>query len=118
MSNKGLEVLKGTLDMLVLRILQHGPSHGYGITRQLRELTANALRIDEGSMYPALYRMQKRGWIEADWALTETGRRAKVYSLTDSGRTHLEAEQSYWAQFSEAVARVMEPGSEAPAGGS
>jgi PadR family transcriptional regulator PadR len=104
-----LEVLKGTLDMMVLKILEEEPRHGYGITRRLQALTEDALQLDEGSMYPALYRMQKRGLIEAEWFRTDNNRRAKVYSLTRAGRARLEEEATYWGRFSEAVAKVMAP---------
>jgi len=113
MPGEAIEVLKGTLDMMVLKILVEKPQHGYGITRRLQALTEDALQVDEGSMYPALYRMQKRGLIEADWFLTDNGRRAKIYSLTRLGRDELAKEAAYWEQFSQAVSRVMSPGSEA-----
>jgi transcriptional regulator len=102
-----IEVLKGTLDMMVLKILDEGPQHGYGITRRLQALTDNALQVDEGSMYPALYRMQKRRWIDAEWFVTENCRRAKIYRLTPTGREQLARETAYWDDFKEAVAKVM-----------
>ena len=109
MTSPPIEVLKGTLDMMVLKILDEGPQHGYGITRRLQALTDHALQVDEGSMYPALYRMQKRRWIEAEWFLTENGRRAKVYRLTPAGREQLAREAAYWDDFKNAVAKVMAP---------
>ena len=109
MPSPPLEILKGTLDMMVLKILRDGPQHGYGITRRLQSLTDDALQVDEGSMYPALYRMQKRGWIDATWLLTENGRRAKLYSLTSAGREPLARETAYWDEFRKAVAKVMAP---------
>lgn len=105
---ESLEILKGTLDLLVLRILSEGPSHGYAVIRRLEELTDQALSIEEGSMYPALYRMQKRGWIFSEWRRTEEGRRAKVYELTDEGRRRLAEEATYWTRFSRAVENVLE----------
>lgn len=102
-----LEVLKGTLDMMVLKILEEEPQHGYGITRRLQALTEDALQVEEGSMYPALYRMQQRGLIEAEWFLTDKSRRAKIYSLTPAGRDQLSKETAYWERFSEAVGKVM-----------
>ena len=109
MPSDGLEVLKGTLDMMVLKILEEEPQHGYGITRRLQTLTEDALQVDEGSMYPALYRMQKRGLIEADWFVTDNRRRARIYALTRAGRDQLKRESVYWERFSEAVAKVMLP---------
>ncbi len=109
MPSDALEVLKGTLDMLVLKILEEEAQHGYGITRRLQALTDDALQVDEGSMYPALYRMQKRGLIDAEWFLTANSRRAKIYSLTRAGRDQLAEEAAYWERFSEAVAKVMAP---------
>lgn len=113
MPSDAIEVLKGTLDMMVLKILNEEPQHGYGITRRLQALTDDALQVDEGSMYPALYRMQKRGLIEAEWFLTHSNRRAKIYSLTRDGRDQLRREAAYWERFSEAVSRVMAPAPEA-----
>lgn len=113
MPSDAIEVLKGTLDMMVLKILNEEPQHGYGITRRLQALTDDALQVDEGSMYPALYRMQKRGLIEAEWFLTHSNRRAKIYSLTRYGRDQLRREAAYWERFSEAVSRVMAPAPEA-----
>ncbi len=113
MPSDALEVLKGTLDMLVLKILEEEPQHGYGITRRLQALTDDALQVDEGSMYPALYRMQKRGLIEAEWFLTDSNRRAKIYRLTEDGRDRLKKEAAYWGRFSEAVSQVMAPAPEA-----
>lgn len=109
MSRDAIEVLKGTLDMLVLKILEDEPQHGYGITRRLQLLTDDALQVDEGSMYPALYRLHKRGLVEAEWFLTDGNRRAKIYSLTPAGRTQLCKEAAYWHRFSEAVGKVISP---------
>lgn len=106
--------LQGTLDVLVLKTLSWGPMHGYGIAGWIEERTADALRIEEGSLYPALHRMERKGWIAADWQVTENGRRAKFYRLTDAGRQQLRADASEWARFAEGVARVLQ-GTEAPA---
>ena len=113
MPSDAIEVLKGTLDMMVLKILESDPHHGYGITRRLQALTDGALQVDEGSMYPALYRMQKRGLIDAEWFLTDSNRRAKIYSLTGAGRDQLKKETAYWDRFTEAVSKVMAPEQEA-----
>ena len=107
MPDESLEVLKGTLDMLVLQVLAAEPAHGYAVTRRLEALTDGSLSIDEGSMYPALYRMQKRGWITSQWRRSDRGRRAKVYELTEEGHRQLDREARYWHAFSEAVGQVM-----------
>jgi transcriptional regulator len=100
-------LLQGTLDLLVLKTLSWGPRHGYGIARWLEETTDDALQIEEGSLYPALYRMERRGWIEAAWGTSELGRRIKVYSLTARGRAQLRTESAQWAHFTAAVAKVL-----------
>lgn len=102
------ELLPGTLDMLVLRVLSRGELHGWGITSRLEQLSRSALQVDEGSLYPALYRMEAKGWIEADWRLTENNRRAKYYALTRTGRKQLEKEQAIWARTSSIINLVME----------
>lgn len=110
MGEDSIEILKGTLDMLVLRTLHDGGAmHGWAITRRLDELSGSAFQIDEGSMYPALYRMQKRGWVRSEWRQTENNRRARFYEITPAGCRHLEREASNWARYTRAVARVMEP---------
>ena len=112
------ELLRGTLDVLVLKTLSWGPRHGYAIARWLEQQTDDALAIGEGSLYPALYRMEARGWIEAGWGTSELGRRAKVYSLTAEGRRALEQQTAQWESFTRSVARVLLPGgSAAPAAG-
>ena len=104
-----IQVLKGTLDMMVLRVLVEEPRHGYGITRRLQEISDDAFQVDEGSMYPALYRMEERGLIEAEWFRTDNNRRARVYRLTDAGRARLADETARWARFSDVVSKVMAP---------
>ena len=103
-----MDLLRGTLDLLVLRTLRGGPSHGYAIAKTILAATDEVLNVEEGSMYPALYRMEKRGWIVADWGVTDTKRRAKFYRLTPAGRTQLDAESSSWSDFSTAVGKVLE----------
>ena len=103
------DLLRGALEMLILRTIEAGPLHGYAITESILEASEEVLDIDEGSMYPALYRMQERGWIEAEWGRSENNRRAKFYALTDEGRRQLETAAQRWLRFSEAVERVMEP---------
>ena len=100
-------LLQGTLDMLVLQTLRSGPRHGYAIARWLEEATQDALQIEEGSLYPALYRMEQKGWIQPEWGTSELGKRVKLYSLTPSGRRQLRAEASQWANFVAAVSAVM-----------
>jgi transcriptional regulator len=100
-------LLQGTLDLLILKTLTWGPRHGYAIARWLEDTTDDALRIEEGSLYPALYRMEKRGWIEAEWGTSEIGKRIKLYSLTRDGRAQLKTESAEWKNFTTAVAKVM-----------
>jgi PadR family transcriptional regulator PadR len=99
--------LHGTLDMLVLKVLAPGPQHGYGIATRLEQLSAAVLRVEEGSLYPALYRMEERGWITSEWAVTENKRRARFYRLTRTGRGQLEAETESWARLTAAVQGVL-----------
>ena len=101
--------LHGTLDALVLRTLASGPRHGYAIVRWLREQSADAIRIEEGSLYPALYRMERDGWIEAEWGTSEIGRKAKIYKLTAKGRRQLRAETEQFATFVAAVSPILLP---------
>jgi transcriptional regulator len=101
-------LLQGTLDLLVLRTLSWGPRHGYAIARWLEETTGDLLKIEEGSLYPALYRMQQRRWISAEWGASEQGRRIKLYALTTRGRAQLRAETDEWARCVVAVTRVLE----------
>lgn len=102
------DLMKGTLDMMVLRVLSRGELHGWGITQRLEQLSSKALQVDEGSLYPALYRMEDKGWIEAEWKMTERGRRAKFYSLTKSGKKQLDAEMESWARMTGIIAQVMQ----------
>lgn len=101
--------LHGTLDALVLKTLTFGPRHGYAIVRWLKEQTMDALEVEEGSLYPALYRMERDGLIEAKWGMSELGRRAKFYSITDTGRRQLRAETTEFAQFVRVVAPLLLP---------
>jgi PadR family transcriptional regulator, regulatory protein PadR len=101
------ELLPGTLDLLVLRVLSRGELHGWGITQKLEQLSRSALQVDEGSLYPALYRMEAKGWIEAEWKMTENSRRAKYYTLTRAGRKQLETEQKLWDRTSAVMAMVL-----------
>jgi PadR family transcriptional regulator PadR len=99
--------LQGTLDVLLLKTLTWGPLHGYAIARWIERVTDDALRIEEGSLYPALHRLERHGWVTSDWGLTDTGRRAKFYRLSAQGRAQLRAEQSSWERFADAVGKVL-----------
>jgi len=103
------ELLHGTLDALVLKTLSRGPRHGYGIARWLEEASDEMVVVEEGSLYPALYRLERRGLVEADWGTSELGRKAKFYRLTTQGRRHLAAETAQWASFAAAVSKVLLP---------
>jgi transcriptional regulator len=98
---------QGTLDLLVMKALSLAPRHGYAIARVIEDVTDDALRIEEGSLYPALYRMEDRGWIQAAWGKSEIGQRIKVYSLTTRGRKELRAATARWDQFSTAVGKLL-----------
>ena len=102
-------LLRGTLDVMVLKSLASGRRHGYAIARWLEETAGEALRIEDGSLYPALYRMEKRGWIEAEWDISELNRKAKFYRLTPDGQHQLQFETERWLAFSSAVTRVLVP---------
>ena len=104
-----MEILKGTLDILILQALKRAPNHGYGISRWLREESSQAFQVEEGALYPALRRMEKRGVIAGDWHTTKTGREAKYYTLTRAGERELEAAQAGWERYVTAMARVLSP---------
>ena len=99
--------LHGTLDALILKTLSWGPRHGYAITRWLRETSADALHVEEGSLYPALYRLERQGFVEAEWGVSEVGRRARVYRLTPAGRRQLQAELEGFRRFVAAVSPIL-----------
>jgi PadR family transcriptional regulator PadR len=100
-------LLQGTLDLLVLRVLVAGPQHGYAISRRLAELSEDWLSVDEGSLYPCLYRMEKKGWIRSEAGRSENNRKARFYTLTDAGVQQLEVEQEGWQQLQRAVGRIL-----------
>jgi PadR family transcriptional regulator len=104
-----LELLQGTLDMLILRTLQWGPQHGHGIGQAIRTQSDELLKVETGSLYPALHRLVKRGWLEADWGVSEANQRAKYYRLTPAGKAQLVREQNRWAQLVHAIGRIMNP---------
>jgi PadR family transcriptional regulator PadR len=101
------DLLQGTLDMLILKIVTLGPIHGYGIAQRIRQISKEVLQVQQGSLYPALHRLEKRGWLSAEWGEAETGREAKFYSLTKLGRKQLEAETANWDRLSDAVAMIL-----------
>jgi PadR family transcriptional regulator PadR len=100
-------LLHGALDALILKTLEGGPRHGYAIARFIEDTTADAVIVEEGSLYPALYRMERRGWVEAEWGTSELGRRAKLYSLTRAGRVQLAAELATWRRFAAGVSKIL-----------
>jgi transcriptional regulator len=101
------DLLQGTLDLLILRTLLFGPMHGHGIAHSIEGATEDVLKIDHGSLYPALHRLTRRGWITSEWGVSENNRRAKFYRLTASGRKQLTIETTKWEKLSEAIARVL-----------
>jgi PadR family transcriptional regulator PadR len=105
-----IEVLRGTLDLMILQALRGGPAHGYGITRWIRAQSEDVLQIDDGALYPALHRLVERGWISAEWGVSENNRRARYYKLTAEGRAQLRRELKTWARFSEALWKVVRAG--------
>ena len=107
MASDKSDLLQGTLDMLVLKIVALEPVHGYGIAQRIQQISKEVLQVQQGSLYPALHRLDKRGWLKADWRESETGREAKFYSLTRVGRKQLEAETENWDRLAGAVALIM-----------
>ena len=107
MSAPKMEMIKGTLDILILKSLSWGSMHGYGVIRWIRETTNDALQVEEGALYPALHRMEERGWLEAEWGVSENNRRAKYYALTDLGRKQLQIGSSRWTTFADSVAKIL-----------
>jgi transcriptional regulator len=101
------DLLPGTLDLLILRTLRTGPMHGWAISERIQQLSQDVLQVNQGSLYPALHRLEHRNWIAADWAVSELGRRAKYYTLTAAGRRQLAVETGEWERMSDAIARVM-----------
>lgn len=105
--DKKLDLLQGTLDMLILKTLELGPRHGYSIAERIEQVSNDILLVEEGSLYPALHRLAKRGWIAAEWGVSDNNRKAKFYSLTRAGRNQLRSEATDWDRLSEAISRVM-----------
>jgi transcriptional regulator len=102
-------MLQGTLDLLILRTLRSGPAHGHAIAKHIQQTSEDLLQVETGSLYPALHRLEAKGWVDATWDLSDKGKRAKYYSLTASGRKQLASEQSKWHAFSRAVALILSP---------
>lgn len=105
--NEDLDLLQGTLDMLILKSLSLGEMHGFGISVRIQQLSDDALQVQQGSLYPALRRLEYRGWVKADWGVSDNNRKARFYSLTRTGRAQLEKESASWDRLSKAVAAVM-----------
>jgi transcriptional regulator len=104
-----IELLQGTLDLLILQTLQWGPQHGYGISQAIRANSGEVLRVDTGSLYPALHRLERQKWIAAEWELSENRQRVRVYHLTRKGKNQLLAERSRWEQLQDAIAGILSP---------
>ena len=102
-----LDLLQGTLDLLILKALALGPQHGWGISQRIQQMSREVLQVNQGSLYPALHRLEHQGWVEAEWAVSELGRRAKYYRLTTTGRRQLAVETGEWERMSAAIGRVM-----------
>lgn len=114
MGGRSEDLIQGTLDMLILKTLTIGRMHGYAIVQRIQQVSKDVLQIEEGSLYPALHRMEQRGLVASEWGVSENKRKARYYTLTPAGRRQLEVEVSLWTKLSEATARVLDP---APEGG-
>ena len=108
MGDTSLELLQGTLDVLMLKALSWGPQHGYGVAELIRMRSGEALNVEEGALYPALHRLERRGWLESEWGVSENNRRAKYYRLTGAGRAQLRASTQNWLAYADAVTRVLQ----------
>jgi len=104
------DVLQGTLDLLILKSLSLGPMHGWGVSQRIQQISEDALRVNQGSLYPALYRLEQKDWVRAEWGTSDNNRRAKFYRLTPAGRRQLEAEERMWRRFSRGVELVLAAG--------
>lgn len=109
-----IELLQGTLDLLILQTLQWGRQHGYGISQAIRSSSSEVLQVDTGSLYPALHRLERQGWIAAEWRTSDNNQRVRLYTLTAAGRRQLASERSRWAQLKDAIDAVLSPGRPAP----
>ena len=107
MGKNSVDLLQGTLDMLILKAVSLGPLHGYGVLQRIQQISKDALQVPQGSLYPALYRLQHRGWITSDWGESENNRKARYYTLTGAGRKQLRLEAQQWSRLTDAIANVM-----------
>jgi PadR family transcriptional regulator PadR len=107
MTTSKADLLQGTLDMLVLKVVGRGPLHGYAIAREIRRISNDVLQVQQGSLYPALHKLEKKQWLKSEWRATDTGREAKYYSLTAKGRQQLEAERDNWNRLAEAIGLIL-----------
>lgn len=107
MTHTNVDVLQGTLDMLILKALSNGPMHGWGISQRIQEVSRDALRVNQGSLYPALHRLEQKDWIRAEWGASANNRRAKFYRLSPAGRKQLQVEERAWRRFSQGVELVL-----------
>ena len=110
MTDHQADLLQGTLDLLILKTLALGPHHGWGVSQRIQQMSKEVLQVNQGSLYPALHRLEHRGWIAAEWGTSENNRKAKFYALTRRGRAQLESEEAQWRRFSEAVEWILETG--------
>ena len=108
MANPRTDLMQGTLELLILKTLSRDSMHGYGIAQRIHQAVDDVLKIEDGSLYPALYRMEERGWIKSEWGVSENNRRAKFYKLTRAGRKQLDAESSNWERVSKAISRILQ----------
>jgi PadR family transcriptional regulator PadR len=110
MTDRQADLLQGTLDLLILKTLALGPHHGWGVSQRIQQMSKEVLQVNQGSLYPALHRLEHRGWIAAEWGTSENNRKAKFYRLTKRGQAQLQAEEAQWRRFSEAVEWILETG--------
>jgi transcriptional regulator len=108
MTAQKLDLLQGTLDLLILRTLANGPKHGWSVSERIQQVSEEVLQVNQGSLYPALHRLEHQGWIKSDWGMSELGRRARFYDLTKAGRKQLEIEAEQWSRLTRAIGRVLE----------
>jgi PadR family transcriptional regulator PadR len=109
MARRSADLLYGALEVLILKSLSRGPRHGYAVARWIEDTTDEVIQVEEGSLYPALYRLEQRGWVEAEWGVSESGRKAKFYALTRKGRAELAVETERWSAFASAMSKVLLP---------
>jgi transcriptional regulator len=110
MTDRQADLLQGTLDLLILKTLALGPHHGWGVSQRIQQMSKEVLQVNQGSLYPALHRLEHRGWIAAEWGTSENNRKAKFYRLTKRGQAQLQSEEAQWRRFSEAVEWILETG--------